>query len=58
MKRKNCSDSSFELSFKWDLRLYCQTVTKENVRCPGTLTRQGHDPSITYKKLANSIKQF
>ena len=38
-KRRNSSDPSIAASFDWDFCLYCQNVTKENLRCPGLLVR-------------------
>ena len=56
-KRRNSSDSSISTSFNWDLRFYCQNVTKENSRCPGLLVREGHDFISTYGKTAENIEQ-
>ena len=59
VKEKKCSsDFFFGSSFNWDFCLYCQAFTKESLRCPGSLTRQGHDPVAIYEKIANNIERF
>ena len=57
-KRRNSSHSSISTSFNWDLCLYCQNVTKESLRCPGLLVREGYDSASTYAKIAENIEQF
>ena len=57
-KRRNSSDTIIAASFNWDLCLYCQNVTKGNLRCFGLLVREGHDSASTYWKIAQNIEQF
>ena len=57
-KRRKSSDSSISTSFNWDLCLYCQNMTKENLRYPGLLLCEGQDSAATYGKIAENIKQF
>ena len=33
-------------------------MTKENLKCPGLLVREGHDSASIYGKIAENIKQF
>ena len=57
-KRRKRDDISITSLLDWDLRLYCQSQTNENLRCPGSLVREKHDPKVVYEKIAKNITEF
>ena len=57
-KRRNSDDISITSLLNWDLCLYCQRQTNENLRCPGFLVRERHDPKVVYEKIAKNIREF
>ena len=57
-KRRKSDDISISSLLNWDLCLYCQSQTKENLRCPGSLVKEKHDPKVVYEKIAKNIREF
>ena len=57
-KRRKSDDISISSLLNWDLCLYCQSQTNENLRCPGSLVREKHDPKVVYEKIAKNIREF
>ena len=57
-KRQHSSETGWEADFNWEFCLYCQLTTTEQLRCPGTLEREGNDPASIYEKLAANIENF
>ena len=57
-KRKLSTESIGSPSFDWNLCLYCQRQTKDNLVCPSSVQRKNHDANATYTKIATNIERF
>ena len=57
-KQKLSTESIGSPSFDWNLCLYCQRQTKDNLVCPSSVQRKNHDANATYTKIATNIERF
>lgn len=57
MSKRN-SSASIPSSFDWDLWLYCQNVTMEQLRCPGKFIRNGYNSTAVYEKISGNVLRF
>ena len=56
-KQKLSTESIGSPSFDWNLCLYCQHQTKDNLVCPSSV-QHDHDANATYTKIATNIERF
>ena len=57
-KRKLSTELIGSPSLDWNLCLYCQRQTKDDLVCPSSVQRKYHDANATYTKTATNIERF